>query len=167
MEAKEIEACGRDLLKAYANSETSTFLLETLTKLRDGVNATSELLRSTKIGIAVNKVRSHKDAAVQRQASELVAKWRKDVGKASPAGQTKSGSRDSSAAAKGSPASAPSSSNGTGTPVKHKTEVPPERRNSKADNVDTAQTGNDIRDSCLKLMYDGLAFMSEERECRS
>ena len=40
--------------------------------------------------------------------------------------------------------------------------VDPEKRNSKADEVETAVTGNQTRDGCVKLMYDGLAFMSEE-----
>lgn len=162
MEAKEIEAHGRDLLKAASSGASSPFILETLTKLRDGVNASAELLRSTKIGVTVNNLRKHKDPVVQKQAGDLVGKWRKDVGKASPA-PAKAGSKDSPAAAKGSPASTP---NGPGTPVKtnarDKSTVPPDQRSAKADKVDTAQTGNAIRDGCLKLMYDGLAFMSEE-----
>ena len=40
--------------------------------------------------------------------------------------------------------------------------VDPAKRNSVTDNISTAVTGNQTRDACVKLMYDGLAFMSEE-----
>jgi transcription elongation factor S-II len=40
--------------------------------------------------------------------------------------------------------------------------VDPEKRNTKADGVDHQVTGNAVRDGCVKLMYDGIAFMSTE-----
>ena len=46
-------------------------------------------------------------------------------------------------------------------PVKKHT-VPPETRNHKTDKVNYQITGNDTRDACVRLMYDGLAFMSED-----
>jgi transcription elongation factor S-II len=47
-----------------------------------------------------------------------------------------------------------------------KSTVDPAKRNSKADKINTDVTGNQTRDACVKLMYDGLAFMSEESMSR-
>lgn len=164
LDAKEIEKRGRDLAKAATSNESASTLLGLLGELRSGVKASEEILRSTKIGIAVNKLKQHKDGTVAKEASDLVGKWRRDVkagaGKGSPAG------------AKSSPgvSAAPSpsvhgSASKMGESVKEKSAVEPDRRNSLTDKVDTNQTGIATRDACLKLMYDGLAHMTEERKC--
>jgi len=165
-DAKEIERRGRDLAKATASSESASTLLGLLGELRAGVKASEEVLRSTKIGIVVNKLKQHKDTAVAREASDLVSKWRKDI----KAGG--GGGKGSPAAAKDSPvvSAAPSPSvSGSASKIaerpKDRSVVPPEQRNSKTDKVDTNQTGNSIRDSCLQLIYNGLAHTSEERKC--
>ena len=127
-----------------------------------------EILRSSKIGVIVNKLRQNKDPAVGRLAGELVGKWKKDVDKAK-------GLDAKHAGAKASPAV--KNSNGTVSPApaqspapskkKSKSSVPPDKRNADADGVKTELIGNKTRDGCLKLMYNGLAFMSEECEYRS
>ncbi|KAF2099312.1 transcription elongation factor S-II family protein [Rhizodiscina lignyota] len=154
MDAKEIVLKGKDITKAFAGGDKPDSLLALLDDLRKGVKASEEILRSTKIGITVNRLRAHKDPNVSRQAAELVAKWRTDVKNASG----------------GSGSSTPKVQNGLSSPApspappkpKAKHSVPPEKRNAKADKVDINVTGNPTRDNCLKLMYDGLAFMSED-----
>ena len=47
-------------------------------------------------------------------------------------------------------------------PPKKTFTVAPEKRSAKEDGVDTAITGNSARDGCVQLIYNGLAFMSEE-----
>lgn len=156
MDAKEVELRGKAITKAYAGGEPSSVLQGLLSELRKGVRATEDLLRSTRIGVTVNKLRQHKDPAVASQANELVTKWRSDVRKA---GAGTSTPKTSNGTASPAPAAAPSPA-----PLKPKAKhnVPPESRNDKTDKVDWKITGNDVRDNCVKLMYNGLAHMSEE-----
>ena len=148
---------GDSIAKAYAGGEPAANLLGLLGDLRKGVRATEDLLRSTRIGVTVNKLRQHKDPAVAKEATELVSKWRTDVGKnrGSGAGTPKQGNGTSSPAPAASPAP---------PKAKPKHSVAPENRTFKTDKVDWKVTGNETRDSCLSLMYNGLAYMSEERK---
>ncbi len=166
MDAKTVERRGRDLSKAATANEPSSTLSSILDDLRAGVKATEEILRSTKIGITVNRLKTHKDAAVARQASELVAKWRRDV-KGGPAAANKGVNGSPGPVVNGNGSGAKNGEREEGGDAKMGREksftVAPELRNAKTDGVNTNQTGNDTRDGCIKLMYDGLAFMSEER----
>ncbi|KAK5018416.1 transcription factor S-II, central domain-containing protein [Cryomyces antarcticus] len=156
MDAKDIEELGKALSKAIVGGDSPASLLSLLEKLRKGVKITEKLLRQTKIGMTVNKLKQHKDPAVARQAGDLVSKWRTDINNAKSAAV-----RASSSNGTASPASTPSQSALPKQPkVKH--DVAPDKRNTKTDKVDTNVTGNATRDNCLKLMYDGLAHMSEE-----
>lgn len=154
MDAKEVELKAKALTKAATGGDHSSTITSLLEELRRGVQASEDLLRSTRIGVIVNKLKQHKDPAVAKQAGEVVSKWRTDIKKAGGSGVS-----TPKAVANGTSSPAPS-------PVpskKAKHSVPPEKRNAKEDKVNTALTGNQVRDNCLKLMYDGLAFMSEER----
>lgn len=154
MDSKEVELKGKALTKAATGGDPSSTVLSILEELRRGVQASEDLLRSTKIGVIVNKLKTHKDPAVAKQASEVVAKWRMDVKKAGSSGAS---TPRPVANGMSSPAPSPVPAN----KAKPKLLVPPEKRNSREDKVNTALTGNQVRDNCLKLMYDGLAFMSE------
>jgi transcription elongation factor S-II len=163
MDSKEVELKGKAITKAFAGGDSSSTVLGLLDDLRKGVQASEELLRSTKIGVIVNRLRQHKDPNVTKQAAELVSKWRMDVKK--------------SVVTAGSGSSTPKVNNGLSSPApspapakakaKAKHTVPPEKRNAKVDKVDTKVTGSATRDNCLRLMYDGLAFMSEDCMCKS
>ncbi|KAF2030022.1 transcription elongation factor [Setomelanomma holmii] len=158
MDAKEIELRGKAIAKAMQESEPSSSLLKLLGDLKTGVHATEDLLRQTRIGVTINRLRTHKDPAVQRLASELVSKWRDEVKK----GGVKKGTPSKVANGSASPAPAPS---GTASPApaqqKKKHDVAPDKRNHKTDKVKYQVTGQEARDNCVRLMYDGLAFMSE------
>jgi transcription elongation factor S-II len=160
MDAKEIELRGKAIGKAVQENEPSTSILKLLNDLKTGVNATEDLLRSTRIGVTINRLRQHKDPAVQRLATELVGKWRDEVKK-----QPKKGTPTKAANGTASPAPPPS---GTASPapsqVKKKHDVAPDKRNHKTDKVKYQVTGSEGRDACVRLMYDGLAFMSEASE---
>ena len=107
------------------------------------------------MGVAVNRQKQHVDKEVAKLASEIVSKWRDDVNKLKPA--LKKGASSPKTAHRD--ASKPSANGGT-SPTK--ITVPPEQRNWKKDGVDVKRTGNTTRDNCLGLLYDGLAFCSEE-----
>lgn len=161
---KEIKRIALDLEKMAQNkSGTSPALYaQTLKDLRLGVVATEDVLRSTRIGVHVNRIKDEKvcgDVKVREQANALVRKWKNDI-----------------ASGKGgrSPAPAGAKSNGVDAGrVKQEGEgkaeekwrsVKRESRTVDTDGVDYRRTGQATRDNCVKLMYDGLAFMSEDRK---
>ncbi|KAK4498794.1 hypothetical protein PRZ48_009304 [Zasmidium cellare] len=166
MNAKQVAEAGKNLAKAHEAGESAATILGLLAQL-EGVKATEELLRQSKIGVTVTKVRQNKDPKVQETATRLVNRWKAEV------------NLKKKRAAEGSPAPSNKALNGASTngrsstsspapPQKEikkelrKSTVAPEKRNTKEDAVDHQVTGNPVRDGCLKLMYDGIAFMSEE-----
>lgn len=165
--AKDLQDTGRQIAKAADGGDPASTLLSLLSPLQK-FTATEDLLRQSKIGVAVNKLRQNKDPKVADVASRLINKWKQDV-------------RSSEQRRKGSPApgSAAAKVNGSNGSVgvdspkmegvvktekasKRKSKVAPDKRNSKLDEVDTELTDNGARNGCLKLMYDGLAFNSTE-----
>ncbi|MBE7182542.1 MAG: transcription elongation factor S-II [Terriglobus roseus] len=162
MDAQEVELKGKAITAAYAAGDPPASILSLLEELRKGVTASEKLLRDTRIGVAVNKLKQHKDAAVSKRAADLVAKWRLDV-KRGASSATGSGSSTPSRAGAGAGAAAANGAAASpAAKARAKFTVPPEKRSAKEDKVDTKQTGNATRDNCLRLMYDGLAFMSED-----
>ncbi|OKL62018.1 hypothetical protein UA08_02522 [Talaromyces atroroseus] len=154
MDAKEIEFKAKALTKAATSSEPPANLINILKELQKGVRPTEDLLRSTRIGIVVNKLKQHKSPDVARLSSEIVSKWRSEVNKQKSNGSPNPhrSSTPNTGTASPAPASTPSS----------KSSVLPEKRSWKADGVETSVTSNKTRDSCLGLIYDGLCFMSTE-----
>ncbi|KAL1583881.1 hypothetical protein WHR41_07198 [Cladosporium halotolerans] len=170
MDAKTLHSTGKQITKAIESGDSAEGLLNLLQPLSKWT-ATEDLLRQSKIGVIVSKLRQQKDPKVVEQASKLVNKWKSDVNASKK--KSSSSPAPSSAASKAS-AAANGRSSGTSSPapaaaaVKKEKEQPkkstadPAKRNSNVDGISTAVTGNQTRDSCVKLMYDGLAFMSEE-----
>lgn len=154
MDAKSIEERGKQIAKASSEGDPASTILQLLEPFKNWT-ATEKLLRQTKIGVTVAKLRQNKDQTVARQATTLVNKWKSDVKKAG--------------AGSGTSSPAPKAANGTASPApaakpeeKKKHTVDPEKRNTATDKVNHNVTGNSTRDACVKLMYDGLAFMSNE-----
>lgn len=162
MDAKEIESKTKALTKATTQNEPASVITGMLKELQQGVRASEDLLRSTRVGIIVNKFKQHKSPEVARLASEIVSRWRTEVNKQKQ-GTGAAASRGSS----GSPR--PANGTGTSTPAAvtpsdkaSKLSVPPDKRTWKADGVDIAVTSNKTRDNCVGLMYDGLCVGSTE-----
>jgi transcription elongation factor S-II len=101
--------------------------------------------------MVVAKQRGHPDKTVGKLASEIVAKWRKTV----EAEKAKKMAKMASSPAK------------TSSPAPTATEVKAfvgdkAKRRWETDKVDIKRTGTPSRDACIGLLYNGLAFMSEE-----
>lgn len=172
LDAKEVERRGKDLAKAQQTDNNQDAILSILSELKTGVQPTEELLRSTKIGMIVNRLKTYKDPAVARSAAEIVTKWRNEVKKPGANGSAAGGASGSSTP-KGS-LGAGAARNGTASPAPgvkspapavksgKKSAVAPDKRSAQADGISCAVTGNKMRDNCVKMMYDGLAFMSED-----
>lgn len=173
LDPKDIGSKGKALGKAYTQNEPPSTIVSLLSELQKGVHPTEDLLRSTRIGIIVNKFKQHKSPDVARLSSDIVSKWRNEVNKQKAASGSPSTTRRPSSATTTTTTTPKPAHNGTSpapttaapsTPsdAASKLPVPPEKRTWKADGVDVNQTSNRIRDSCIGLMYDGLCLGSTE-----
>lgn len=167
MDSKQLHETGKQIQKALESGDSSSTILTLMSPLSKWT-ASEDLLRQSKIGVAVAKLRQNKDPKIAEQASKLVHKWKADVGNK---GRKVSGSPAPGAKANGAMGRVSGTSSPAPAAVKsevkkegRKSTVDPAKRNSKEDGISTSVTGNQTRDSCVKLMYDGLAFMSEESE---
>lgn len=153
MDTKEIAEKSKALQKATAAGEPAASILNILNELKAGVAPSEDLLRSTKIGVVVNRSKQHKSPEVARLASEIVKKWRDDIQKAkgSPTSQSAKKSTSSPPTSTNSPAPQPEKSTLT---------VAPNQRDYKKDKVDIKRTNQSTRDNCIGLIYNGLAHTS-------
>ena len=154
MEAKQIVEATKALAKASTNDASPSNILNLLNEVKNGVVPSEDLLRSTKVGVMVNKFKQSKNPEINRLAGEIVKKWREDIQK-----------QKDSASRKGSPAA-----NGKATPTRRespaptsdgsRSTVPPDQRDHKKDKVDIKRTNQQTRDNSIGLFYNGIAFMS-------
>ena len=167
MDAKAISEKSKELTKAVGSNAAPDVVKRILNDLKTGVAATEEVLRSTRIGVTVNKLKSYKNRDVASLAGEIVRKWRDEVEakRGDQNGAKKSQTQRSAASPSG--ASSPAARQGTPNRSQQKTQpsppptpkVPLDKRNQKTDGIDVKPTGNAVRDRCAGLLYDGLVFM--------
>ena len=153
MEAKDVLEKSKDLQKATAANASSDHIIRILNDLKTGIKPSEDLLRLTKIGVVVNRSKSHKDPRVSRLAIEIVKKWRDDIEKQKGAATPPNGKKSSP-----SGTASPVPANGT----KAKSEVPLDQRDHKKDKVSITKTNQATRDNCIGLIYNGLCYMSPD-----
>lgn len=103
----------------------------------------------TKAGIYVSKQKQNPNKDVAVLASEIISKWKKIIA----LNKSKMSQSTPKSAAASSPAPAAESKGFTGDVTKRRWET---------EKVDTKRTGVPTRDSCIGLLYNGIAFMSTE-----
>ncbi|KAI7431848.1 hypothetical protein KC368_g15878, partial [Hortaea werneckii] len=139
MDAKQLADAGKQIVKAADGGDPSTTVMQLLKPLQN-VKVTEDLLRSSKIGVAVNKLRQNKDPQVSSLAGTLINKWKQDVNAAkkgktsSPAPKAVNGAatgRDATS----SPAPGAGKADSAKQEGKRKSTVAPEKRNVKTDEV--------------------------------
>ena len=157
MDAKAINEKSKALMKATSSAESPSIIIGILNELKAGVVANEDILRSTRIGVTVNKSKQHKNPEVAKLAGEIVRKWRDDIQKSKPS--TPNGTKANGASRNGTNSPAPSQEKSK-SKSSSMSSVQPDQRNWKADKVDITHTGQAGRDSCIGLMYDGLAHLS-------
>ncbi|KAG5337663.1 hypothetical protein C0989_009104 [Termitomyces sp. Mn162] len=143
----------KKLVKQLQGASSSADIISLLNKLKNEYEVTEAILRESKAGLAVGKLRQHASKDVADLAKELVKKWKTQVEKAKLANGTKTLSasvngkdrKNSIASSASTPMSPVGSSSGT--------------RTSKTDGV-KGGTGDATRDKCIELVYDGLAMDS-------
>lgn len=122
-------------------------------------------MQTTKAGLLVGKLRGHTDKNIGKAANEVVGKWRKIVeeekkakSQHGPGGRPRDSTSPASKAA--SPAPKPVPTGGS----KKAYEGNIETRKFTTDKVDTKRTDSTIRNNCIGVLYNGLAYRSTEPE---
>lgn len=155
MDVKAINESSKALMKATSSGETANIIIGILNELKIGVVANEDILRSTRIGVTVNKSKQHKNPEVARLAGEIVKKWRDDISKSKPGAPH--GARANGASRNGTSSPAPNHDKSKSSSM---SSVPPDQRSWKKDKVKISHTNQAARDNCIGLMYDGLVHLS-------
>ncbi|KAG6884701.1 hypothetical protein C0993_008869 [Termitomyces sp. T159_Od127] len=140
----------KKLVKQLQGASNPADIVSLLNKLKNEYEVTEAILRESKAGLAVGKLRQHASKDVADLAKEVVKKWKTQVEKAKLANGTKTPTtngkdrKNSVASSAGTPMSPVGSS---------------AARTSKTDGV-KGGTGDATRDKCIELVYDGLAMDS-------
>ncbi|EIW74165.1 transcription elongation factor [Coniophora puteana RWD-64-598 SS2] len=140
----------KKLVKQLQNATANEEKINILQVLKKDFQVNETILRESKAGLAVGKLRSSSTKAVSDLAKELVKKWKAEVEKAKGSGNASPKPTNGSAPAR--KASVPGTPT-TPTIVNGKVEL----RTAKKDGVKIKSTGDNTRDKCSELMYDGLA----------
>lgn len=143
----------KKLVKQLQSAQSPTDIIGVLSILKSESNVTEAILRETKAGLAVGKLRSHASKEVSELAKDIVRKWKSAVERAK---QTSSGATTPKAQ-NGKPVDRKTSISlastpGTPTMPTAKNDV----RSAKLDGI-KAGTGDATRDKCVELIYDSLA----------
>ncbi|KAI5846900.1 transcription factor S-II, central domain-containing protein [Tricharina praecox] len=159
MDAKEVMTHVTNIDTAVKEKLPAAHIADLLKSLKTGVVATEKLLRETRVGMAVNKLRTHADKTVSDLAKEIVGKWKQDVHqkakqdvhkKVNPRPQEKSRSTAS-----------PTITSPKPKPKNMLVKVDPSKRTKATDGVDYNVTGDKARDNCIGILYDGLCVGSD------
>ncbi|KAI4153748.1 MAG: hypothetical protein LQ340_002120 [Diploschistes diacapsis] len=169
MDAKAITEKSKELQKAVGSNAAPDVIKSILNELRKGVQPSEEILRSTRIGVTVNKLKQYKSRDIAALAHDIVSKWREEVEAKRGNGAAKKRSVTSPSGT-GSPAPSQqqdtlnkSQQQYTSQPSEPTTpNVALDKRTQKTDGIEVKPTGNAVRDRCAGLIYDGLAFSSPD-----
>lgn len=155
----------KKLVKSLQSAHVAEAIVELLNALKKQPNINEAVLRESKAGLAVGKLRSHTDKRVSDTAKDIVKKWKNDVEKAKRATGGAAGIHSpstSKSAPKKPTISTPTSSKVNPVPPSTPSPATPkiETRTAKGDGVSANWTGDKTRDKCIELLYDALALES-------
>lgn len=156
MDERELAQRVKALSKSVAQNEAPDSILALMNTIKNDAKPTEEMLRSTKAGIFIGKLRSNPNKDIGKLAGEIVLKWRKlvDAEKAAKGNRAKNGSPSTPTPANTSTASPAPPTSSANKPYEGETE----KRHFKTDKVDLNRTGSAVRDNCIGMIYNGLAF---------
>lgn len=103
----------------------------------------------------MGRLRQNANKDVARLATEVVSKWKKGV-------EAEKAARAAKQNPSASPAPAKSSSPAPKSGAKRQFEGDIEKRTYKAEKIDVKRTDSDVRDNCIGLLYNGLAYRCHE-----
>ncbi|KAI0065134.1 transcription elongation factor [Artomyces pyxidatus] len=149
----------KKLVKSLQHTSSDKETVDVLQVLKKEAKITESILRESKAGLAVGKLRSHASKDVAELAKEIVRMWKTQVDKEK---QAAGGSKN--AAQNGKPAvPAPRKASTASVAPPTPTSLTPggsmngSARTAKSDGVNTAATNDKTRDRCIELIYDALA----------
>jgi transcription elongation factor S-II len=140
-------------VKSLQQASNEQDIVGILQVLKKEAKISEAVLRESKAGLAVGKLRSHAAKDVSELAKEIVRTWKTAVDKEKHASGTHSKGAVKAAAPpprKASTASMPP------TPTTANNGA----RTAKGDGVSTSITGDKTRDKCIEMLYDALALES-------
>ncbi|RLV92124.1 Transcription elongation factor S-II [Spathaspora sp. JA1] len=145
MDTKEIKSTISNLEK----STDDTTILKLLNILNDGVKPSEKVLRETKVGVAVNKFRSHDNTEINNLVKKMIRTWREAVQNEKLNSKKKS-TTSSTPSTPTTPAT-PTNNNNSSKPA------PTGPRNPKIDGVNTELYDNSTRNASVSALYTSLA----------
>jgi len=137
----------KTLVKKLQGSSQDSDIISILNNLKSNFEVNEAILRESKAGLAVGKLRSHASKPVSELAKEIVKKWKGAVEKAKLSNGSFKDRKNSVASVPGTPITP------TGSASKLET------RSAKLDGV-KGSSGDTTRDKCMTLIYDALAYDS-------
>ncbi|KAI3392136.1 hypothetical protein diail_6148 [Diaporthe ilicicola] len=148
--------------KAVTGGEPDSTILAMLNDFEASDPPSEDTLRKTGAGRHAGKLRSSNNKEIARVALKVVDKWRKSVGnKGNSRGDARLKMKMAS-----SRTSTPSNTASPGPPPTPSANQPyqgdTEKRHFKMDKVDLKRTSSDIRNNCIGVLYNGLAYRSTD-----
>lgn len=143
----------RKLVKQLQSASNPPDIINILKTLKTEYRVNEAILRESKAGLAIGKLRIHSSKEVADLAKELVKKWKAEVEKAKQ-GQSGAVSKTVEKVKAANVVKSPAAITSATTPTK-----PSATRTSKSDGV-KINTGDATRDKCAALIYDALATES-------
>ncbi|KAF4465497.1 transcription elongation factor S-II [Fusarium albosuccineum] len=162
MDERELASRVKALTKCVAANEPPENAIKLLESLKKDASPSEEMLRATRAGVFVGKLRSNSNKEIARAAAELVNKWKKLVEQEKNSKLHKAKMGSPAPAPTSSPVPPPSSSSSSSAKKTFKGD--PEKRKYDTDNVDIKRTDSTVRNQCIGLIYNGLAFRSTAPE---
>ncbi|KIN99247.1 hypothetical protein M404DRAFT_819759 [Pisolithus tinctorius Marx 270] len=149
-DVSELKKLVKDLQSVTTNEERVSILQI----LKKNFQVNESILRESKAGLAVGKLRTHDVKEISDLAKEIVKKWKNEVERAKGGSGSKSTANAKSTGAPRKPVVSATPASGSVTPASNgKSEV----RTAKSDGVKISVSGDTMRDRCIELIYDGLA----------
>ncbi|KAI9068954.1 transcription elongation factor [Trametes sanguinea] len=157
----------KPLVKSLNSASTDEEIITILNTLKQQAKITEAILRESKAGLAVGKLRQHASNPVADLAKEIVRKWKTEVERekqAAGGGSKGAANGKPPAAKKAASAQSASSAATPTTPVTPSASASGsklnETRSAKSDGIKIEYTGDKTRDKCAELIYDALVFDS-------
>ncbi|CAI5758832.1 unnamed protein product [Candida verbasci] len=154
MDTKEIKSIVSNLEK----TQDDQTMLKLLNILNDDVIPTEKLLRETKVGVAVNKFRSHDNSEINQLVKKMIRNWRDAVKKDSLKKKQEANKDNSSDGNKSPDQSQDNTSKQPEAPKRHYTGP----RTSKSDAINTQLYENPTRNASVGALYTALAVERDD-----
>ncbi|ROV92842.1 hypothetical protein VPNG_09083 [Cytospora leucostoma] len=155
MNEKDLSEKVRLLQKAVTGSEPPSTIVGMLDGLKKADSPSEQTLRVTQAGRLIGKLRSNTNKEIASAAQAVVHKWKQSV-EASKARSKMASPRTSTPSNTASPA--PPATPSSNQPFQGDIE----KRHFKTDKVDMKRTSSDVRNNCIGVLYNGLAYRSTD-----